>query len=319
MEQRKLGATEIMLPAIGFGCGGNARLMVGDDEQLQIETIKTALESGINYFDTAGAYGDGRSEANLGRALRQLGAEPVISDKVNLQLSDLNDPRSAVLYLFDDGMARLGRTGVDVLMLHNRVFEMVDPGSASGIGANLTLREMDRPNGVIAAFQELISDGRVKAVGFTALGGDPAAIRELIATGVFGCINASCNLLNPSALIAVPPEFSDRDFAGVVPVAAEVGLGVMAIQVLASGKLATDAYVIENKPQLWSVVKENDDSVASASLRYVLSKGEISTAIVGFSEPKHVVDAVNALERGGFSEETLSDLERAAMVFADEV
>ena len=46
---------------------------------------------------------------------------------------------------------------------------------------------------------ELVAAGRTKTVGFTAYGGEVAAIEELIDSGVFGALNASINFLNPSA------------------------------------------------------------------------------------------------------------------------
>ncbi|MFB3098101.1 MAG: aldo/keto reductase, partial [Dehalococcoidia bacterium] len=76
---------------IGFGCGGNAGLMVRGSPQQQREVIERALELGINYFDQAPDYGDGLSETNLGRALKDLGAHPYITTKVEVRAEDLGD------------------------------------------------------------------------------------------------------------------------------------------------------------------------------------------------------------------------------------
>ncbi len=67
MEYRVLGRTGIRVSEIGFGCGNVGGLMVRGSHDEQVEAVSRALELGIDYFDTAPSYGDGRSETNLGR------------------------------------------------------------------------------------------------------------------------------------------------------------------------------------------------------------------------------------------------------------
>ncbi|HXZ21376.1 MAG TPA: aldo/keto reductase [Pseudolabrys sp.] len=57
----------LRLSEIGFGCGGNAGLMVRGSHDEQQRVIERALELGIDHFDTAPDYGDGAAERNLGR------------------------------------------------------------------------------------------------------------------------------------------------------------------------------------------------------------------------------------------------------------
>ncbi|HVB04766.1 MAG TPA: aldo/keto reductase [Acidimicrobiales bacterium] len=311
MEHRELGNSGIRLPVIGFGCGGNARLMVEDDEELRIATIRAALDAGISYFDTAAAYGDGRSESNLGRALRILDAHPTISTKVVLQEEDLADPRSAVLRNFEEGLARLGVDSVDALMLHNRVFHK--PAGSYAVGAQLSLDDMFASNGVVAAFQELLAAGTTTTVGFTAYGGEPAAITELIDSGVFGALNASINLLDPSALVKVPPNFPEADYGAVAAYAAGKGMGVMAIQVLARGTLTGAGPGEGHAGRVAALARSYDESLPRAAARYVLGKAGVSTLILGLSEPAHVADAVAAVEAGPLSAAAIASLEELAL------
>ena len=74
MEQRDLGRTGLQVSALGFGAGAVGGLMVRGDPAEQTRAVARALDAGITYFDTAPGYGDGRSEENLGRALRELNA-----------------------------------------------------------------------------------------------------------------------------------------------------------------------------------------------------------------------------------------------------
>src|ERR1051325_11851107 len=82
MQYRTIGKTGLRVSEIGFGCGNNAVLMVQARYQDQLKAVRHALDCGINFFDTAYAYGLGKSEENLGRILKQLGVAPVISTKI---------------------------------------------------------------------------------------------------------------------------------------------------------------------------------------------------------------------------------------------
>jgi len=73
MRYRAIPDTGLSLSEIGFGCGGNAGLMVRGDRAEQIRVIARALDQGINYFDLAPDYGDGLAESNLGIALKEIG------------------------------------------------------------------------------------------------------------------------------------------------------------------------------------------------------------------------------------------------------
>jgi len=90
MQYRKFGNTDLMVSEVGFGAraiGGNA--MIGDvaigwgkaDDRVSKEAIKTALDQGVNFFDTADIYGLGHSEELIGKIL-QHNKNVVIATKV---------------------------------------------------------------------------------------------------------------------------------------------------------------------------------------------------------------------------------------------
>jgi len=98
----------------------------GLDEQL--DAVRHALSLGINYFDTARAYGEGQSEANLGRVLDEIGKEIVLSTKVRLESDALGDIASATVAHADQGLARLRRDSVDLMQLHTRLVNRRESG-----------------------------------------------------------------------------------------------------------------------------------------------------------------------------------------------
>ena len=298
MEYRELGKTGISVSVVSFGCGEKSRLMIEDDEELQIATVRRAVEHGINYFDTAFSYGDGRSERNLRRALDVVGADPVISTKIVLTEDDLVDPRSSILRLFEGNLDRLGRERLDALLIHNRVTGDTPETAYSGdFGPAVLLspRTLFASNGVAEALQELITAGRVRTVGFSAYGGSIPAMGEVIDSGVFGVMNIVFNLLNPSAVVRVPPTFHDVDFGAVAPRAAAAGLGVMAFKVLGTGALTGSGPQGGRAAAVAAAALASGAPLAQVATNYAISKPEISTALIGFSTPQHVDDAVRAV------------------------
>jgi aryl-alcohol dehydrogenase-like predicted oxidoreductase len=118
MQYRNIGQTGLRVSEIGFGCGNNAVLMVKAPYEDQVKTVRRALDAGINFFDTAFAYGLGKSEENLGRILKDLGANPVISTKIRLEADAVSDVKAATVRAVEAGLKRLGRDRVDFVQLH---------------------------------------------------------------------------------------------------------------------------------------------------------------------------------------------------------
>ncbi len=72
MIERSLGNTGLEVSALGFGCGAVGGLLVRGEYGEMVRTVARAIEGGVTYFDTAALYGNGLSEENLGRVLREL-------------------------------------------------------------------------------------------------------------------------------------------------------------------------------------------------------------------------------------------------------
>ena len=72
MRKNRLGNTELNISELGFGCGAVGGLMVLGEHKEMFDAIEYAIDSGVNYFDTARVYGDGLSEIHTGAILREL-------------------------------------------------------------------------------------------------------------------------------------------------------------------------------------------------------------------------------------------------------
>src|SRR6266487_2557129 len=123
MEHRPLGSTGLTVSALGFGCGAVGGLMVRGDRDEQRRAVSRALDAGITYFDTAAQYGDGASEENLGRVMRELGAwlRVVVGTKVRLRPDQVRSVGSAIRQSLEESLERLGRSDVDAFHLHNPI------------------------------------------------------------------------------------------------------------------------------------------------------------------------------------------------------
>ena len=320
MQYRMLGNTGLRVSEIGFGCGNVGGLMVRGSHDQQISSVRHALDLGINYFDTARAYGEGQSETNLGRVLDEIGEEVILSTKIRLEPDALQDIAAATASEVEQGLARLGRGSVDLIQLHTRLVEKREPGRFA-----MTPDEVLGPGGVIEAFKRLRDQGRVGFFGFTGLG-DVEAIHALVDSGEFHSFQAYYNLLNPSAGQAVPEGFSALDYRRVIDRAAAGGMGVVVIRVLAAGVLSTvpesgggssreplsagsDYERDVARAHKLSFLKDHGlESLPRAAIRFAFMKPEVSTVLVGFSNNAQIDEAAACSGAGPLPEAAMAGL-----------
>lgn len=121
MQMRPFGRTGIEMSVIGLGCGAVGGLMVRGDRADQERVVTRALETGVNYFDTAAQYGLGASETNLGRVLAAARPDVLVGTKVLLTEAALGDIAGWTARSLEDSLRRLGMERVDLFHLHNPI------------------------------------------------------------------------------------------------------------------------------------------------------------------------------------------------------
>jgi aryl-alcohol dehydrogenase-like predicted oxidoreductase len=211
MLYRQLGDTDIRMAEIGFGCGNTAGLMIWGEEQDRVRAAERAMELGINYFDTAATYGQGKSEENLGPVLAKLSARPLVGSKVALQENELTDIKGAVRRSVERSLQRLGLEYLDIVHLHNRVVDVREPGQSLAIGSLLSVDDLLGPGGVQEAFEELQKEGKLRHFGFCAFGGEVSANNKVVDEGHFKSLLVFYNILNPSSGRAMPNGLTQHD------------------------------------------------------------------------------------------------------------
>ena len=323
MEYRTLGKSGVKISEIGFGCGNNAVLMVKASYDEQVKAVRHALDRGINYFDTAFAYGLGKSEENLGRILNELGASTVVSTKIRLEPDSAGDIKTATIHAVEAGLSRLKRERVDLIQLHNRITMERNPGKRF----SLTPKDVYGTGGVLDGFKVMRERGKVGYFGFSGLG-DPQALHEVVASGEFHSFQAYYNLLNPSAGQPVPRGFSALDYSLIIDKAAAKGMGVAVIRVLAAGALTSDPTAgggsspeplspgsdypldLERAEKVKAVLGSEGKSLTQAAIRFALMKSEVSTVLVGFSNTTHIDEAIACSGAGGLSQDAMEKLKK---------
>lgn len=157
MKTTQLGTTDLTVSRLCLGCmtfgeparGRHAWTL---PEESSRPLIKQALESGINFFDTANSYSDGSSEEIVGRALKDFARrdEIVVATKVYFPMSNLAGglSRATIMQSVDDSLSRLGMDYIDLLQIHRwdyntpleetleALHDVVKSGKARYIGAS---------------------------------------------------------------------------------------------------------------------------------------------------------------------------------------
>lgn len=119
MENRDLKGTDLKVSRACFGTmtfGGQV------DEELAVQMVNRCLEAGINFFDTANVYTQGKSEELLGRALRGRRHEVVLASKVGMKVGDTPGEkrlsREAITRALEESLRRLQTDYLDLYYLH---------------------------------------------------------------------------------------------------------------------------------------------------------------------------------------------------------
>ena len=211
MERIQIGGTDITSSRIALGTWAIGGWMWGGtDERESIATIHAALDHGVTMIDTAPAYGFGRSEEIVGRALAQGGRRDrvLIASKVGLNWDAGNVFRDAsparVRQEIEDSLRRLGTDRIDLYQVH-----WPDPT----VPIEATARELER----------LFRAGKIRAIGVSNF--SPAQMEQFSAVAPLHAVQPPYNL------------FEREVEADVLPYAQRHGLTVLAYGALCRGLL----------------------------------------------------------------------------------
>jgi aryl-alcohol dehydrogenase-like predicted oxidoreductase len=268
------------------------------DEDASRPLIKQALETGVNFFDTADMYSLGQSEEVLGRALKDFGPgrdRLVIATKVFYPVGD--DPnqrglsRKHIMHAIDDSLRRLGTDYVDLYQIHR-------------YDAQTPIEE------TLEALHDVVKSGKARYLGASSMFG--WQFTKMLYTAEAHGWTRFVTMQNHYNLLYREEE---RE---MIPLCVEEGIGVIPWSPLARGLLAgrrpnatprakSDTYathlygerIAEADAAVIAAVQQIADGrglpPAQIALAWLMHKPAVVAPIVGASKPRHIEDAVAAL------------------------
>src|SRR3989440_5982797 len=158
MQKRKLGKSGLEVSALGLGCMGMSQSYgVPPDKQAMISLIRTAVERGVTFFDTAEIYGQYTNEELVGEALAPVRAQVVIATKFGIKTENgqqVQDSRPERIKQSVEGSLKRLKTDVLDLYYQHRVDPTVPIEDVAGTG------------------KEIIAQGKGKDFGLSATSGE---------------------------------------------------------------------------------------------------------------------------------------------------
>lgn len=294
MEQRMFGSTGLRVSIVGFGAwgiggpamAGNTPIGWGEvDDAVSEKALRTAVESGVNFFDTADFYGLGHSEELIGKIL---GNRPdvVIATKVGHRLEEngsiaLDYSRRHIVQACEASLRRLKRDVIDLYQLHSARMVHLEAGEC------------------LEALERLREAGKIRYWGLSLNTFHPHPEAQfMMDRGLGHGFQLVLNVLNQRAL-------------PLLDKAASLGYGIIARMPLQFGLLsgkftaatafsANDHRAFRLSPEIlaasldaleevWPRARRLGLSKVSLSLSYIASYREVSTIIPGIKTPEQVL------------------------------
>jgi len=308
MKRRHLGRNGPEVTSVGLGCMGMSEFYGPADEKESLATLERALELGVNFLDTADAYGRGANEELLGRALRGHRDTVVLATKFGIVRSD--DPQFRAVsgrpeYVRTACEASLRRLGVERIDLYYQ--HRVD---------------LDTPiEDTVGAMAQLVDEGKVAHLGLSEA--SPATLRRAHAVHPIAALQTEYSLWSRD------PELE------ILGVCRELGVGFVAYSPLGRGLLTgrfrspddlgdddwrrtSPRFQGENLERnvaqlgaLEALARDKGCTTAQLTLAWLMTRGDDIVPIPGTKRRRYLEENVAAL-RIALSPEDLARLDRLA-------
>ena len=293
MEYRKLGSSELEVSVLSYGTWqlGDKTYWGDSSWEDDAASVQTALDAGINLFDTAEGYGNGASEEALGKALGKRRDDVLISSKVFPEHCQPDLLRQSC----EASLQRLGSDHIDLYHIHWPFYD-VPIADVWGV------------------LQEFVTEGKVREIALSNYG--PQNIAEWFAVGTSVSNQLVYNLLTRCIELEI------------IPACQEKGMGILAYMPLMQGILAQLWDSIDDIPEsrrrtrhfscersmvrhgepgceveLWAVYREIGRicdgaglPMADVALAWTLANPAITSVIIGGRRPKQVLRNIKAMD-----------------------
>jgi aryl-alcohol dehydrogenase-like predicted oxidoreductase len=281
MKTRKIGSLNVSV--VGLGCNNFGWRL---DAGASANVVNSAIDAGINFFDTADIYGGGKSEEFVGRALASRRKQVILATKFGMRMDDERQGAKPVYVLqaAEDSLRRLGTDYIDLYQLHQ-------PDASTPIADTL------------AALDQLVKAGKVREIGCSNF--SVAQIREAISAVRNGAARF-VSVQNEYSLIHRDPE------QGVLAECEREGLAFLPFFPLASGLLSgkyrkdkpapagtrlasgerfgkmLSAQNLDLVEALTAYAESKGHTLLELSISWLLSHAVVGSVIAGATKPEQV-------------------------------
>jgi aryl-alcohol dehydrogenase-like predicted oxidoreductase len=303
MEYRQLGKSGLLVSELSFGtmsygADGYWEVVGGLDISEAQRLTDTAIDGGINFFDTADVYSHGRSEEILGKTIKGKRDQLVVATKVRGRMSkEINDvglSRHHILRSCEDSLKRLGTDYIDLYIVHS--FDFMTP-----------LEE------TLSALNALVQQGKVRYLGCSNFFAwqlmKALAISESHHWEKFVSLQAHYSLITRDVEYELAALCEDQGL-GLTPWS-PLSAGFLTGKYPRGSKALEDGrrdreqqnflqfdedrgYAILGEVQ--GIAKERGVSAAQVSLNYLLRKPIVSSVLVGATKPEQLTDNLKTVE-----------------------
>ncbi len=308
--RRRLGSSGLEVPLLGFGGAPLGDLYQRLDEDEAIETVVTAVRSGVHLIDTSPLYGNGLSEHRIGSAIRHVAdSDVILSTKVGRVADPFRPPESrgifagglphslrtdysydAALRSIEQSLLRLGRDRIEIVLVHD-----LDIWTH---GDELETHFQTAGQGCVKALRELKEQKVIDAFGVGVNESD-AALRF-------------CKEFDPDVvLLAGRYSLLEQEaLRDLLPYAEEKGIGMILGGVYNSGILATGSVpgarynygepseeILQQVREIEAVTTSFDIPLRQAALQFVFGHSAVAAVVLGAVLPSEIVQNCNDIER----------------------
>jgi aryl-alcohol dehydrogenase-like predicted oxidoreductase len=313
VHRRQLGRTGLEVSEVGFGAWGIGRSQwIGAEDEESLRALGRAVDLGLNFVDTALAYGQGHSERLVGQVVRERSERIHVATKIppangRWPAPDGIDPDEAfparhVRESTETSLRNLGFDALDVQQLHVWSDEWVGRGSWLG------------------EVEKLKGEGKIRNFGISINDHQPANALKLIETGVVDTVQVIYNVFDQSPEDELFPACREHGIGVIVRVPFDEGGLTGRIEPdtefdegdFRSGYFRGDRKqeVFDRNEAIAADLGIDRDGLAEAALRFILSEPTVSTVIPGMRSVRNVERNCAVADGRGLPAEQVEKLRR---------
>ena len=313
MELKKFASSEVDVSRLGYGAWGIGKTMwIGAEDDESKKVLHRAIDEGVNFFDSALVYGMGHSEKLIGQVEKESGRELFITSKVppknfrwpandSTKLKDAF-PVDHIISNTEKSLKNLNRDYLDLQQFHVWSDTWADQDEWK------------------EAIYRLKKDGKVRFFGISINDHQPENGILAGETGLIDAFQVIFNLFDQAPADKLLPFCAEKNISIIARVPFDEGAltGTVTPDTEFPPKDFRNNYFRgDRKQQVWDRVQEiqnvtadETDSLAEAALRYLISFDGVTTVIPGMRKEKNLLANVEAVNKGGLSEELMEELKQ---------